>query len=275
VCPDITSRQHRIVRAFRSAAQGQGDLVLLDGWHLLHEAIRAHIPVITVAVSDPPADAADMQLLQHLSGERSGHAQVSDTQTSVVTVSASVMNALSPTRTPSGVVALVRPRRTAARELTVPAPALVILATDIQDPGNAGAIIRSAEAGGATGVWFTGVSADPWGWKALRAAMGSTFRLPVTRTDNAQQALSTLRAAGLSIVAAIPQQASVMYDVDLTRPCAVMLGGEGHGLDLELTAQADARVSVPMSGAVESLNVAAAAAVLVYEAHRQRSHATQ
>ena len=84
------------------------------------------------------------------------------------------------------------------KALTHPAPALVVLATDIQDPGNAGAIIRSAEAGGATGVWLTGASADPWGWKALRAAMGSTFRLPVVRTDAATEAIETLREAGLS-----------------------------------------------------------------------------
>ena len=271
--PDITSRQHRIVRTFRSAAHGDGDLVLLDGWHLLHEAVDAQIPVVTVAVSDPLQEHADRQLLQHLSQSQGTDGGASDVPAEIVTVSPSVMDALSPTRTPSGVVALARPRRASVKALTHPAPALVVLATDIQDPGNAGAIIRSAEAGGATGVWLTGASADPWGWKALRAAMGSTFRLPVVRTDAATEALETLREAGLTVVATTPDGASAMYDVDLRRPTVVMLGSEGRGLDARLIERSDHRISIPMSGPVESLNVAAAAAVLVYEARRQRSRA--
>jgi TrmH family RNA methyltransferase len=147
----------------------------------------------------------------------------------------------------------------------------VLVATDVQDPGNAGAIVRSAEAGGATGVWFTGSSADPWGWKALRAAMGSTFRVPVMRSGDATAAVDWLRAAGLSILATAASSAATMYDVNLAGAVGILLGSEGRGLSEELIARADARISIPMSGPIDSLNVAAATAVLVYEARRQRA----
>jgi TrmH family RNA methyltransferase len=141
---------------------------------------------------------------------------------------------------------------------------------DSQDPGNVGAIVRSAEAGGASGVQFTGSSADPWGWKALRAAMGSTFRVPVLRQPDSAVALAHLRDAGLALLATVPRDGTPMLDVDMRGPLTLILGGEGRGLDQTTMDAADQRVSIPMSGEVESLNVAVAAGLLVYEARRQR-----
>ena len=257
--PDVTSRQHRIVRAFKSAAQREGDLALLDGWHLLHEAADADVEITTVAISQPPSQTQDEVLIDRLAR-----------RAQVITVSVSVMDALSPVRTPTGVVAIVHPRRAAFVQLLTPAPALVVVAIDVQDPGNAGAIVRSAAAGGATGVILGGDSADPWGWKALRAAMGSTFRLPVIREPNTDAALTQLRRANVRIMATVPRGGVVMHDVDLRVAAALLLGSEGAGLDESATLQADDRISIPMNAPVESLNVAVAAGVLVYEARRQR-----
>ena len=257
--PDITSRQHRIVRDFKAAAQRHSEDALLDGWHLLHDAFASGLEITVVAMSTRPDSERDRALLADLTRA-----------SEIVTVSTAVMNALSPTRTPSGIVALARPPRTQVPDLLSPAPPLVLVAVDVQDPGNAGAIIRSAEAGGATGVLLAGASADPWGWKALRAAMGSTFRLPVVRTADAQATLETLQQAGLTRLAAVPRGATPMTATNLRRPMALVLGGEGAGLDDPVLAQCDDRVSIPMSGRVESLNVAVAAALLVYEASRQR-----
>lgn len=256
--PEITSRQHAVVRAFKSAARGEGG-VLLDGWHLLHDAARAGLTISTVAISDTPQQPADHDLLDRLSDAAA-----------IVTVSAAVMDALSPVRTPSGVVALAEPRRRALADLLAPAPALVVVACDVQDPGNAGAIVRSAEAGGATGVLFTGESADPWGWKALRAAMGSTFRLPVLRHAGVVESCTALRQAGLGLLAAVPQAGIAVERADLRGPVAFILGGEGPGLGTDVLALADAHVTIGMAPPVESLNVAVAAALLVYEARRQR-----
>ena len=114
------------------------------------------------------------------------------------------------------------------------------------------------------------VTADPWGWKALRASMGGVFHLPVIRSRNPLGTLSEWRSAGISIVAAVPRHGVAMYDTDLRRPTVVLMGGEGPGLPADVTAAADARVTIPMTGGVESLNVAVAAALILYEAKRQR-----
>ena len=257
--PVITSRQHPEVKRFRAAARGETTAALVDGWHLLAEAARAALEVETVAVAGEPPNAAAATLVRTLA------------RTSrVVTVSPDVMHAMSPVRSPSGVAALVRRRAAALADVLTPVPPLVIVTVDLQDPGNAGALVRAAEAGGATGVVFSGTSADPWNWKALRAAMGSTFRLPVVREASGDAVCGTLRAAGLRIMATTPRGGVGMEEADLRAGLALLIGGEGDGLSPPLLQSADTVVSIPMHGAVESLNVAVAAAVLVYEARRQR-----
>ena len=257
--PEITSRQHSLVRAFKAAARGEAD-VLLDGWHLLRDAADAGIAISTVAIMDRPHAPAHLTLLERLSSTAD-----------VLTVSPMVMDALSPVRTPSGVVALATAKSYVFDDLLRPAPALLVVASDVQDPGNAGAIIRSAEAGGATGVIFTGASADPWGWKALRAAMGSTFRLPVVRDPDVRHACHAVSRTGVLVRAAVPQGGVPLQQVDLRPATALLLGGEGGGLTNEVLLLADEQVTIPMHPPVESLNVAVAAALLVYEAGRQRA----
>jgi TrmH family RNA methyltransferase len=257
--PEITSRHHPLVRAFKAAARGEGD-ILIDGWHLLHDAFDAGLDISTVAIVEAAYDAADVRLLDQISRTAE-----------VVTVSRAVMDALSPVRTPSGVAALAAARLAQLNHVLSPSPALVVVACDIQDPGNAGAIVRSAEAGGASGVVFAGASADPWGWKALRAAMGSTFRLPVVRATDVRQACEELRRAGLQLHAAVAAGGLDLAQVDLRPGVALLIGGEGGGLPNDVLLLADAHVTIPMAAPVESLNVAVAAALLVYEARRQRA----
>ena len=255
----ITSRQHPIVKEFRALARGNGPSMLLDGWHLLGEAANARVTVETIAICGPPT-AHEQRIVDRL---RRDGAQV-------VEVSGAVLNALSPVSSPTGVVASARIPAVAPPSVLAPAPALVLAATGLQDPGNAGAIIRSAAAAGATGVVLDELSADPWGWKALRASMGSAFHLPVVRSRAVATLIEEWRGVGLRIVATVPRGGASMYDVDFTAPTAILLGGEGSGLPDALAAGADQRVSIPMHGAIESLNAAVAAAVLLYEAQRQR-----
>jgi TrmH family RNA methyltransferase len=253
----ITSRQHPIVKTFRRVARGDPYLALLDGWHLLIDAVGAGLTIETVALHGPPPDLAATRVLDRI-------------DTEVLEVSESVMEALSPVRTPSGVVAIARRPLVAAASLFQPPPALVVVGIDVQDPGNLGALIRSAEAGGATGVVVTGDASDPWRWKALRAAMGSTFRLPVVHHRDVATALDSCRGAGLRIVASTPRGGTPIHDFDWEPPVAVLLGGEGPGLSEDTVSVADARVTIPMREPVESLNLAVAAALLVYEASRRR-----
>jgi TrmH family RNA methyltransferase len=258
----ISSRQHPIVKEFRELARGAGPLMLLDGWHLLGEAAAAKVIVEKIAICGPPT-AKEQSVIDRL--RRYGAL--------VIEVTGSVLNALSPVNSPTGVVAIARIPVASSVSVLAPPPALVMAAAGLQDPGNAGAIIRSAAAAGATGVVLDELSADPWGWKALRASMGSAFHLPVVRSRALASLIHDWRSSGVAIVATAPRGGVTMYDVDFTKPTALLLGGEGSGLPDDLAVAADTRVSIPMHGAIESLNAAVAAAVLLYEAQRQRGPA--
>ena len=267
----ITSRQHPIVKEFRALARSAGPLMLLDGWHLLAEAAAARVAVKTIALCGPPT-AREQSLIDAL--RRTG--------TQVVEVSGSVLNAVSPVNAPTGVVASALIPEVTSADVLSPAPALVLAAAGLQDPGNAGArtsagaggnagaIIRSAAAAGATGVVLDELSADPWGWKALRASMGAAFHLPVVRSSALSGLAAEWRRSGVRLVATVPRAGLSMYDVDFMLPTAVLLGGEGPGLPQELIDAADLKVSIPMHGAIESLNAAVASALVLYEARRQR-----
>lgn len=257
--PDVTSRQHAIVKEFRSVSRGNATHVLLDGWHLVADATRAGLSLTRVAVHGRPPD--EYQAIVD---------ELTKTGVSITSVSAPVLDAVSPVRTASGVVALAERPVVTLQALLQPAPALVVAGFGLQDPGNVGAIIRAAEAGGATGALFDSASADPWGWKALRASMGSAFRLPVRRDRDLRATLADWRTAGLSLVAAHPRGAVDLQDADLSVPTVLLLGAEGTGLPDDVLDMASLRVAIPMKPPVESLNVAVAAALLVYEAAYQR-----
>jgi len=139
----------------------------------------------------------------------------------------------------------------------------VVAADRLSDPGNAGTIIRSAEAAGAQAVVLTPGSVDPFNPKVVRASAGSLFRVPVVTAT-----LDTLRAAGLRVLATSSHHGEVYTDVDLTGPVAVVVGNEAHGVADD--AAVDGWVSIPQAGQAESLNVAMAATVLAFEVARQR-----
>jgi TrmH family RNA methyltransferase len=148
--------------------------------------------------------------------------------------------------------------------------ALIAIACGVQDPGNVGAIVRVAEAAGATGVIAAEHAADPFGWKALRGSMGSALRLPIAIETDAHAVIASLKSHRCMVAAAVPRGGALMYDAPLRGPVALLVGSEGAGLSCDLLAQADARITIPMAPGVESLNTAVSAAVLLYEAARQR-----
>lgn len=267
----ITSRQNALVRTFRSLAARRGRRLLLEGPHLVADAIVAGLDVEVAAFS--------ARLLERRAGNRATELrrladQLERAHARVVGVSDPVMAAMSPAESPSGVIAIA-----AHEPSTVDAAlngvrslgaSLAVLIADVQDPGNLGAIIRTAEAAGATGVVVCGESADPYGWKALRGAMGSSIRLPVAGRPPTREAVAVARARGLRIVSTSPHGGRSLYDADLRRPTALLVGGEGSGLGADIVALADDSISIPMYGSVESLNVAVSAALVLYEALRQR-----
>ena len=257
----ITSRQNPLVARFRTAARGDiGGVLLLDGAHLVGDARAAAVTFQLAAVTPAAVEQPDVRtLVDALAGDG----------VEVITVSASVMDAASPVKTPSGIVALAeRPAMDIDRLYA--GAAFVLIAIDVQDPGNLGAIVRVAEAAGATGFVAAGGSANPFGWKALRGSMGSALRLPIASEIAADEAVAEARRRGCRVIAAVPRAGQPLFDADLTGPIAVLIGGEGQGLSTAITDAADERITIPMQSPVESLNAAVTAALIVYEARRQR-----
>jgi TrmH family RNA methyltransferase len=258
----ISSRQNPLVTRFRDAARASGrdGLVLLDGAHLLDEALAALVHVEVAAFEELPAST----VLQAL------RARAAAAGVRSVTVSPQVLAAMSPVREPSGVVALAHLTPAALDTTSARTPQLLAVLLAVQDPGNVGTLIRTADACGATGIVATAGTASPFGWKALRAAMGSAFRLPIATHADPSEVVRELRSRGIALLAAVPHGGTALPACHLTGPTALLLGGEGGGVPHELIESADVRVSIPMRAPVESLNVAIAGSLILYEAARQR-----
>ncbi len=265
--PRISRRQDPVVTRVRDIAKGAGPdgAVLLDGPRLLMDAFRARVEIdlilaSTEALHDPSTDARELWQLADAAG-----AAIYESTTAVIA-------AASPVRTPSGVVAIARWSPSPLAELWAPVPALAIALVNVQDPGNAGAVIRSADGLGATGVAMVAATADPGSAKALRGAMGSTFRVPVARASLGDT-LRAARAAGLQIAAttAPSPQTVDLHTADLTAPTLILLGNEGAGLPERALAAADFRLSIAMRPGINSFNVAVTSALVLYEARLQRS----
>lgn len=249
--------------------------MLLDGAHLLAEALRsdAHSgagrsALLTVVVTHSALARPEIERLCDAAAA---------TGVPVHIVPDALADAISPARTPTGVVALADVRLADLDEVTAGGLPLVVVLAGVQDPGNVGTIVRTAEAAGASGVVLLEGTADPFGWKALRGSMGSALRVPVHRAGETTGVLAALRERGLQLVAADSTADSTADGAgplpDLLRPSALVVGAEGQGLPHAVSAEADAVVRIPLSAPVESLNVAVATALLLFEVRRRRGGA--
>lgn len=265
----VQSRQNARVRELRAAFARSGrevsEVIGIEGEHLLGEALRSGLRLRTVFIrEEPERREAMLRMLSRLNLPES---------VPVVSLNPSVFASAVDTESPQGIAALLEPPRfSLTQALAGPAP-LVVLTAGLQDPGNFGTIVRSAEAFGATGVIALPGTVDVWNAKALRASAGSAFRVPVV-PEKAGAALAALKERGIRLVAAIAatgeREAIPCTKFNLKRSAAILIGNEGSGLSENLLERADAHVAIPMPGPVESLNAAVAASVLLYEAARQR-----
>jgi len=235
-------------RALQRATLTAGGCWAAETFHLLEEAARSGCEIRAVLVA------------------QSAQPKIEWMARKVAVIPDSVFEKLGSTESSQGVIALVRPRAWRLEQLFDARPLVVVL-DGVQDPGNAGSIVRAAEAFGATGVVFLKGSVSPFHSKTLRASAGSLFRMPFVLSGDVTAAL---RQHGLDIFATVPSNpAGKLQDTDLTRPCALLIGSEARGVSPELRAAARP-LSIPTVG-VESLNAAVAAGILLYEASRQRS----
>jgi RNA methyltransferase, TrmH family len=176
--------------------------------------------------------------------------------------------ALSDTVTPVGLVAVCSVPETTLSDVLADAPRLVAVAVEISEPGNAGTLIRIADAMGADAVVLAGHSVDPYNGKCLRASAGSIFSVPVVCETDAASVFDALRGGGLQLLATTVDGEVSLDDAELSAPTAWLFGPEAHGLSVQLADQATHRVRIPMPGNAESLNVASAAAICLYQSAR-------
>ena len=261
----ITARDNSLLRLARAVRDGKDEsLIFVEGLRLCEEALNSGLKIHAVIYSNEIArKERAAALLSELSNkcERMGE------------VNESLLATVSYTKTPQGVIVLAaRPvsgkERLAATGAKLP---LLVIMDSINNPVNVGAILRSAEAAGATGVITTGESSDPFSPKALRGAMGSAFRLPIWSGASYAEALSWCAARKIKTVCSDLSATTLHTKIDWTGSRALILGPESTGLSAEQVRLADERVKIPMHGEVESLNVGVAAAILLYEAARQRN----
>lgn len=254
----LTERSARVVAAVklhRHVGRRRAGRFLAEGPNLV-EAAAARGLVREVFVTEPAAQR---------------HAALVDAlECPVHPVTERAAKALSDTVTPVGLIAVCDLPETRLEDVLVGRPRLVAAAVGISEPGNAGTLIRIADAMGAGAALLVGHSVDPYNGKCLRASAGSIFALPVVVVPDGHAAIAALRGAGLQVLATAPDGDTRLDKADrlLGAPTAWLFGPESHGLPAEFAAAADRRLRIPMAGGAESLNVAAAAAICLYQSAR-------
>jgi TrmH family RNA methyltransferase len=240
--------------AFRRAeltAQGE---CAIEGVKLLGEALRSGVHLQSVFFSESARPLAEKLFPQI------------NARTETLVLPNALFNSIVPSDAPQGVAALVKlPGYTSEQLLDRSSASPLVVATGLQDPGNLGTILRSAEAFGAAGIFLTEGTVSPYNSKVLRGSAGSIFRLPFLQISSAEL-LPLLRARRVRLLATSSHQGTPLPRVSWTLPLAIFIGNEGAGLSRELTRQMDETVAIPQAAQVESLNAGVAASIVLYEA---------
>ncbi|MDT7604981.1 MAG: methyltransferase, TrmH family [Acidobacteriota bacterium] len=265
----ITSRQNPLAQRARAARDGRArDLIFVEGLRLSEEAERSRLNVEDVLFTE-----------KILSGERGRSVldRLRRAGAATTQVSEGVLGSVADTKTPQGVVLLARrpPADQDSFERALKKDPLLVVLHGVNNPANAGAMVRVAEAAGAAGVVTTAGTTDPFSPKALRSAMGSAFRLPLWAGATFADVIAWCEGRGITTVATDLDATRAHTDLVWGGAKAVICGAEASGLSEIEIGIVDERVRIPMRAPVESLNVAAALAVVLYEAARQRGFADQ
>lgn len=263
----ISSRDNSLLRRARAVRDGKvNELIFVEGLRLCEEALQSGIRIEAVIYSE---EIGEKERVAHLLEELASSCDC------LAEVSEKLLATISYTKTPQGIVVLAKRPESGKSVLETRNDGwpLIVILHGLNNPVNVGAILRSAEAAGATGVISTASTADPFSAKALRGAMGSAFRLPVWHSPSYTDALAWCTTHNIRTVGADVGAPTLHTEIDWTIPSALIVGPESTGLTRDEVAMAVERVRIGMKGSVESLNVGVAAAILLYEAARQRSQA--
>lgn len=260
----ITSRDNSLLRRARNVRDGKvDDSIFVEGLRLCEEGLKSGLEIEALIYSERIAKKGKAERLI---------AEIEEVATKSASVSEKLLESISYTKTPQGIVVLASRPVTTEEEFKArqPANALLVIMHGINNPVNVGAILRTAEAAGVTGAIVTGNTADPFSPKSLRGAMGSAFRLPIWRTANYEQIVEWCRRQSIQTVCADAEAAQAYTEIDFRSASALIVGPESIGLSAREIEAADVAARIPMKGSTESLNVAVAAGVFLYEASRQR-----
>lgn len=263
----ITSRDNSLLRRARAVRDGKiAGVIFVEGLRLCDEALRSRLSLEAVIYSEELAQKEKAKRLLN---------QLQEVCDRLASVSEALLGSISYTKTPQGIVVLAsRPEMDETKfKAGQSAMPLLVVMHGINNPVNVGAILRTAEAAGATGAIATANSADPFSPKALRGAMGSAFRLPIWTDASYANVLGWCAEQNIETVCADVEGSTLYTDIDWTGAKALIVGPESTGLTAEEVAAANAVVKIPMHGQVESLNVGVAASIVLYEAARQRGAA--
>lgn len=260
----ITSRDNSLLRQARAVRDGKiDDQIFVEGLRLCEEALRSRLDIEAVIVSE------ELQRKERAAAVINELSQVSKR---VGSVSEKLLESISYTKTPQGIVVLAQRPESSEERLakSLNANSLLVVLHQINNPVNVGAILRTAEAAGATGVITTSNTSDPFSPKSLRGAMGSAFRLPIWSGISFEEMIEWCRKRGIVSVCADAEANTAYTEIDWAKSSALVLGPESTGFTEEELQSAERRVRIPMKGAAESLNVSVAAGILLFEAARQR-----
>lgn len=256
----ISSLQNPLVKQIRllhrPKRRREHHLFLIEGTHLLETACEVDSSIMTVCFTLAWQE-------QHLRLSE----QIVKKAKRVEIVTPEVLGALATTVHPDGVIATVERN---FQDITPKTLRLGLILERLQDPGNLGTIIRTAAATEVEQIWLSQDSVDLDNPKVIRASSGEWFRLPMTVSANLKEVIQNYQKQGVQIIATLPSATKLYWEIDYTQPTLIILGNEGAGLSESLTQKADHAVKIPLTGQVESLNVAIATAVILYEALRQR-----
>ncbi len=263
----ITSRQNEIYRFLKALTEPhtrkKQKAFLLEGATFVAEALEDEAWAVLMVALTP-----------EFSETERGQSIISEAQrkrVQIVLMAPALLEEISGTQTPQGVIAAVRqPQAERLERLKIPTVATALVLEGLQDPSNVGAVVRVADAVGALAVLYTKGTADPYAPKAVRASAGSLLHIPVVPVNSISEAVNWLKAKEFQIVGTVPEGGESVFEAKFGDRVAVLIGNEARGLSEEAKRSVDLSVTVPMVGKAESLNVAVAAGIVLYEILRRR-----
>ncbi len=263
--PKITSKSNPLVKSvhlLKSKRAAESGLFICEGIKLIEEAVKSGSLIKYIFVSDKLGESEINKPFMN---------KIKGLGLDIIYTTDLILDYLSDVVTHQGMIAVVEKRLYEEDALFNKAGGAILLLYKLQDPGNLGTIIRVAEAGGINGIAVTEGTVDPYNPKVVRATMGSIFRMPIVKIDSVDMFIKRARNLGYRSVGFFPKAEKNYFNEDLTWPIVLAFGHEAAGLPDEIEGLMDIRLKIPMSGDVESLNVAVSASVVIYEAARQRA----